>query len=379
MIWMLALALTAAAEDRVELWTVAGGGPFASSWGHTLLRIEHDGVDLVYNYGRFYYTDTFVWDYLTGQLDYWIDTEDPGRALGRYNAQDRGVLAQRIHMPAERLDALMAFLAVEVEPQNREFRYDEMFRNCTTQTRDVLDRFVFEGALHGAGAEVTEGQTPRQMSNDLLAELPPARWLAHAPYGPWLDQPSTRWEAWAIPDRLHSGLEDIRTHRLVAKLPEGVRIDPPRQVGPVEAQLHPEGEDSGWREASAAFFAWLLLFGLPAWRPKTPGATTAIAVGTISWSLLVGVASLALLLIGSRDSVAYELNAIVFGFHPFVLLLPGLAWKAREAWAKVALGVMATLPLTGLTIAILTGQHVGPYLVPALFVQTALTSWAFKR
>lgn len=43
-------------------------------WGHTALRVHNDTVDKVYNYGVFLFDDGFLYKFVKGETDYWLDT-----------------------------------------------------------------------------------------------------------------------------------------------------------------------------------------------------------------------------------------------------------------------------------------------------------------
>lgn len=380
MIILFALLLSAQAEeDLVELWTVARSPDIAAAWGHTLLRIRHDDVDLVYNYGRFQRTPTFVLDYLTNDLVYWLATERPESARKRYESRGRGVVAQTLHMPADRLDRLVAALKEEARPENREFDYDPVDANCTIRTRDALDTHVFDGALKAAATRAADQPTYRALSQRLLAEEPLTRWVAHAMWGTRIDRPLTRWDAWGMPDQLHDGFEAIALGTLPIDAPDGVRVDRPRFTGSIRAALRPDGADAGFAWMAGALGLWGVLFAWPAARPSRL-SHVALGLGTTLWTLVAGVAGLALALLVFQGPPAADGNAVLLTMHPLLFALPVVTWLApRQSWARWTLRAFLALPVLGWLLALITGQSLLPWAVPAILVQGALVAWAEGR
>lgn len=125
----------------VSLLTMLPGREVYSLFGHTALRISDPmlGMDRTYNYGTFDFSQPyFVLRFLRGHLDYQLAVTSFERTLAEYRFQDRPVIEQHLALEAEEKQALFRFLESNYLPQQREYRYDFLFDNCSTRPWDAL-------------------------------------------------------------------------------------------------------------------------------------------------------------------------------------------------------------------------------------------------
>ena len=186
--WMVCLwlatvyALPAIAGDslRISLITCGAGSSAYEVYGHTALRVQNDrtGEDWIFNYGVFDFDRPgFIWRFVLGETDYMLDVMPFGQFKRSYAASGRYVDEQVLNLTAEEKERLAALLYVNYLPENRVYRYDFFYKNCTTQARDIVDsalagRFAwpenaprsYRDILH----EFTSGQPWLQFGQDLL-------------------------------------------------------------------------------------------------------------------------------------------------------------------------------------------------------------------
>ena len=132
---------------RVSLLTMLPGDAVYSLWGHNAIRIADpaSGVDRAYNYGTFDATQPhFVLRFLSGRLNYLLDTAPFEYELRRYAAQGRPIVEQTLDLPPETVRALYDLLEVNALPENRDYRYDFLRDNCSTRLLDVIDAALAE-------------------------------------------------------------------------------------------------------------------------------------------------------------------------------------------------------------------------------------------
>lgn len=133
------LQLDSSAE--VSLLTVAPGDEIYSYFGHSAIWI-HDPVnhiDPVYNYGTFAFEDNFVYKFIKGDLNYSISKEHIEDFIFTYQEERRAVTQQVLNMNQGEKQKLLEYLEINHLPQNRYYRYDFLFDNCSTRIRDMLD------------------------------------------------------------------------------------------------------------------------------------------------------------------------------------------------------------------------------------------------
>ena len=134
---------------RITLLTCAPGSELYSTFGHTAIRVQEPtyGIDEIYNYGTFEFDDDFYVKFIKGKLPYALTVQSFDEFLYQYQMESRSVIEQELSFNCTQKQTLYASLKTNALPQNREYRYDFLFDNCTTRARDIVDT--------GAGPRVT--------------------------------------------------------------------------------------------------------------------------------------------------------------------------------------------------------------------------------
>jgi hypothetical protein len=124
---------------RISLLTCAPGAELYSIFGHTAIRVQDDaGNDLVYNYGTFEFGDDFYIQFIRGKLPYFLSVESFDEFLAQYRYESRSVWEQQVVLDCPRKAALLEALNTNAQPQNRQYRYDFLFDNCTTRAGKMI-------------------------------------------------------------------------------------------------------------------------------------------------------------------------------------------------------------------------------------------------
>jgi hypothetical protein len=205
---------------QISLLTCAPGEELYSTFGHTALRVKDRtrGTDEVFNYGTFEFGPDFYMQFIRGKLLYFLAVEDFNEFLYEYRLQSRSVQEQVLQLSCAEKQKLLAALDSNALEQNRYYKYDFLFDNCTTR----------------AGYIVTKNTTtPVIFRNILPKEHPSFRDLIHsyldAGHEPWsklgidillgakLDRKVTNREAMFLPDYLLKGFDSasVNGHQLV--------------------------------------------------------------------------------------------------------------------------------------------------------------------
>lgn len=129
--------------DRVEisLLTCSPGEEVWSLYGHTAIRVcdMRTGEDVVVNYGVFnFHQPYFILRFVFGITDYQMGVLPYEAFLSDYANQRRSVVQQRLRLTPEEKAAIMQALADNYRPENRVYRYNYFYDNCTTRARDML-------------------------------------------------------------------------------------------------------------------------------------------------------------------------------------------------------------------------------------------------
>ncbi len=131
---------------RVALVTVTPGTAIYNRWGHTAVRITDSGsgLDVLFNYGTFEFTDTFVFSFAYGALDYTLSMASPVDSYDFYAYEGRGVIEQTLDLSPEEMNRLWALLVDNAREENRTYRYHFLYDNCSTRPRDIVEEAVGE-------------------------------------------------------------------------------------------------------------------------------------------------------------------------------------------------------------------------------------------
>ena len=164
---------------RASLLTILPGEEVYSAWGHSALRVRDPflGLDKSYNYGTFDFNQPgFVGKFLTGRLDYILDTAPFSWEVEKYKAFGRPMIEQALALPPEAVRELYRALEENALPENRAYRYDFVWDNCSTRLLGMID-----------SALVASGGAPVRVPAPAEAETYREVMAPYTDPKPWLD------------------------------------------------------------------------------------------------------------------------------------------------------------------------------------------------
>jgi hypothetical protein len=132
-------------DTTFYLVTCAPGTETYSIYGHSAIRvlIQHLNSDTVYNWGVFdFNTPNFVWKFAKGRLNYLLDSCEFQRFIPEYYYEKRSVYIQRINIEPAEKKVLLSLIHENRLPQNRYYRYDFFYDDCSTRIRDLIEKAV---------------------------------------------------------------------------------------------------------------------------------------------------------------------------------------------------------------------------------------------
>lgn len=128
----------------LSVLTCTPGPDLYSVFGHTAIRYQDsvDGhwVDWVFNYGTFQFSDDFYVKFARGKLDYMLSVSPFYEFQMEYLQSGRGIFEQVLRLNAEEKKNLVFLLQENYLPQNRTYRYDFFYDNCSTRVRDIIQK-----------------------------------------------------------------------------------------------------------------------------------------------------------------------------------------------------------------------------------------------
>lgn len=134
-------------NDSVEvaLLTCSPGQQVYALYGHTAIRY-HDlrtGEDWVFNYGIFSFKQPhFVWRFALGKTDYELGVMPYNIFRDEYASEGRSIIAQTLNLTYDEKEKLFNALKENFMPENRTYRYNFFYDNCTTRARDMIEKNI---------------------------------------------------------------------------------------------------------------------------------------------------------------------------------------------------------------------------------------------
>jgi hypothetical protein len=207
-------------ESRFELSPEAelsvitcGPGPeeLYASFGHSAFRIQDipNKIDRVYNYGTFDFdTPNFYMKFASGKLLYMLSAYDFGRFLQSYHRENRWVKGQVLDLEPEDVQKVFDYLENNALPENRFYKYDFFYDNCSTKLYDVLetvlgDRIIFENEFE------TQELSQRELISLYSYNQPWGDFGIDLALGANIDRKATAREYMFLPDYVFKAFECI--------------------------------------------------------------------------------------------------------------------------------------------------------------------------
>lgn len=128
---------------RISLLTATPGELLYSTFGHSALRIidSVNNTDIVYNYGTFDFdTPNFYLKFIRGRLPFYLSTDNFDDFVAEYQQDNRGITEQVLNLTCAEKQNILMLLEVNMMGNNRGYKYEFTFDNCTTRLRDLIEK-----------------------------------------------------------------------------------------------------------------------------------------------------------------------------------------------------------------------------------------------
>ncbi|MDO4949195.1 MAG: DUF4105 domain-containing protein [Bacteroidales bacterium] len=145
-------------KDSVEfsILTCHPSSEIYRMFGHTAIRYQNftQKQDVVFNFGTFDFSaPNFLYHFVKGETDYFLACEDFGQFCMLYTYLGATVNQQRLNLDDDEKIRLWNILAENIRPENRTYRYNYFFDNCTTRARDRIEDSVEGGVTYDSAAD----------------------------------------------------------------------------------------------------------------------------------------------------------------------------------------------------------------------------------
>lgn len=326
---------------EISLLTCQPHDEVYSLYGHTAIRyhdLRKGGYDLAFNYGVFNFNAPhFVARFVFGITDYELGAYPYPLFQQEYRRFGSMVTEQVLNLTAEEKLMMYRELAMNLRPENRIYRYNYFYNNCTTKARDIIERCI-NGKVEYIGRE---NYTPsyREMVHSMTKNNPWSRFGNDLLLGVKADQKTTLRQQEFLPGNL---LYDFDHAQIYANGTYRPLVSERRIAVPAGVQMI----ETGFPLSPLACCLILLGIGLflffVEWRLKR-----VFLLWDVLLMLLTGTIGivLTLMIFSQHPTVSLNLQILLCNPLPFLYLWPVIRKKPTHYWALTA--ILAVLFLIG--------------------------------
>ncbi len=208
-----------------------------ATFGHSAFRV-HDipnKIDKVYNYGTFNFdTDNFYLKFTQGKLLYDLRAYNFGAFLQGYHRENRWVKGQVLDLTNNEVQKIYDFLENNAKPENRSYKYDFFFDNCSTKLYDVLETVLGKKIEFDNNFDEHD-YTHRDLIYQYTTYLPWSSFGIDLALGSVIDRKATAKEYMFLPDYVFSAFEKISINengkaKPIVKRTEEILLDQDEQI-----------------------------------------------------------------------------------------------------------------------------------------------------
>lgn len=184
---------------QVELMTCDPGTEVYAQYGHTAIRIfnKRSGDDWCFNYGTFNFrTPHFLYRFVKGETDYELGIVPYSYFKEDYQEQGLNVYHQVLNLTPVEKERLLTLLEENYLPENRVYRYNYFYDNCSTRARDRIEEAVSGKIVY---PEVGTDKTYREIVHEFNHDYPWAGFGADLCLGAEADKPINNRQAMFAP------------------------------------------------------------------------------------------------------------------------------------------------------------------------------------
>lgn len=199
---------------EISLLTCQPHDEIYSLYGHTALRYHElwpKGIDVAFNYGVFDFRKPFfIGRFVLGWTDYELGVYPYALFQEEYRRFGSMVTEQVLNLTAEEKTRLKAALAENLQENNRVYRYNYFYSNCTTKARDIVESCINGKVIYEERADVRP--TYREMIHEMTRRHPWAAFGNDMLLGVRSDIPTTMRQQEFLPNNLMYDFDHARIY-----------------------------------------------------------------------------------------------------------------------------------------------------------------------
>ncbi|WP_234733551.1 Lnb N-terminal periplasmic domain-containing protein [Tellurirhabdus bombi] len=358
-------------QTKVSLVTVSPGEELYSGFGHSAFWISDPvyGIDRVYNYGTFdFRTEGFYVKFVRGQLPYMLSVSPIYNTLAGAQYEDRSVFEDELNLTQSQKQRLYELLEINLLPENKFYRYDFLFDNCSTRLRDMLVKAVGDSVQFSSKSK---NMTYRDWIQYYMNQKPFIKTGMDILLGTPTDKQATAFDEMFLPDNLREEFREAKIRQGATEVPLVTRDTVLFQ------EEKPIGHDVDYTVLIISFV--LLLAGIFQTRSQLLRNQISFRTDRILFFIAGLFGCLMAFLWFGTDHAVTQKNWNLLWAIPFHVVVVFLLRKSSPAWVRTYFAVSAVLAAIALVFSAVTiFQEFNIEFAPVIAL-LALRAWAIQR
>lgn len=206
---------------RISLLTCSPGEEIYSLFGHTAIRYENlsQNIDVVFNYGLFSFNSpNFIFRFALGEMDSQLGIAEHSHFIAEYAYYGRSIQQQVLNLTSEEKSRLLLLLEKNYLPENRIYRYNYFYDNCSTRPRDKIEECITGNIIYPSYPR-DGSRTYRKIVHEYCKEHPWVRFGIDLCIGSAADQPINRRQMMFAPYYLMNAYAGARIGNQIEQRP----------------------------------------------------------------------------------------------------------------------------------------------------------------
>ena len=347
----------------VSILTCSPGQEAYTMFGHTAIRIvnrNHPDMDVAFNYGMFNYNSkNFIYRFVKGETDYELGAEPTQAFLSRYSERGYTVYEQVLRMNTHQKNNVLLALLENYKPENRVYRYNFLYDNCTSRAQKVILNALDDSSLDWNMFPVIQpGSTFRNLLHIYTKNSPWTEFGIDMVLGSEVDQPVNAVNCTFLPLLFKQLADSTLIHFPKAEVVSGTRGTQyfVKQI----IEYHPKGkmeDEAGFPLTPMATFTVLLLVALilSGWNLYHGNLSYWFDIILYACQGIAGIVVAFLFFFSEHPAVGS--NWLVLSFNPLALLpIPNVVYQQYHKGGPLVpfygIDLLECVNLTGLLITV---------------------------
>ena len=314
---------------EISLLTCQPHDEVYSLYGHTAIRF-HDirkdrMIDVAFNYGVFDFKKSmFVLRFVFGLTDYELGVCPYNYFVQEYRQFGCMVTEQVLNLTSDEKLNLQEALAENLEPQNKTYRYNYFYNNCTTKARDIIEQCISGKVEYAEKQDYTASY--RDMVHEMTRNNPWSRFGNDVLLGIKADQATTAREQEFLPHHLMYDFDHAQIYENGQYRP---LVKERRIAVPAGVQIVKSGFPLSPMVCSIILLAFGLIVFFIEWKKRC-----AFVVWDLLLMIVTGIIGiiLTLMVFSQHPTVSLNLQIIFFNPLPWFFLWPVMKGRQTRYW-----------------------------------------------